>query len=808
MGGRAAAGAAVAVWCGLLLGAGLPLAGALALLVLLPPLALIAWRGPDRVGTLALLLAVALAAAARGSASRAALQHERACIGGADLVARIEGRITEPPLREAVEPLAVVAVERARPPLPPGTRLRLALPAGDRSEWGDRVFALARFGAPSPQRNPGGFDARAAADAAGLAGLGRALAARSEPARGLHAWPRATVARMRRGIESRLAAHLSPRARELIVPLVVGDRSAFPPERNASLKASGLVHLLALSGLHVAWLAALARGICASLGGGPTTRALGGGLCALLYLGIAGPIPSLARASATELAIACARLFDHALDPIQALALSVLALLVLAPPWALDLGFQLSCAATIGLVTIGPWLAARCGRMRPVLMPFVPTVSAQITAMPLLLLRFHALSWVGAFANLAAVPVCGLLLSAAWLAAVADAVLPGTARAWFGACEVLSALLSGVAECAARAPGALVPTGPDAAPPLLAGLGATLLALALPGPRGVPELRRPASPARVAAAGLGALAVGLALVLGATRAPLAPPSGRWWCVVLDVGQGDATAIGCGGRWWLVDAGPRSPLRDAGESVVLPFLRWAAVRRLEGLVLTHDDGDHTGGARAVLRGAWVARVWASPPFEGVPGPGPRFGASFIARGDTLARAPLIVARWPPRPGDPSAAGIHADNAAGLVLEAGDERGRLLLAADVDSTVEDSLAVTPGVALLKVAHHGSGSSSGALFLARLRPRTALLSVGAHNPFGHPDAGALRRLIGCGAALCRTDHEGALWFELSEEGVHRIDWRAGEPLASAAARGPRDAREAAAESHAALARTEARW
>ena len=92
--------------------------------------------------------------------------------------------------------------------------------------------------------------------------------------------------------------------------------------------------------------------------------------------------------------------------------------------------------------------------------------------------------------------------------------------------------------------------------------------------------------------------------------------------------------------------------------------------------------------------------------------------------------------------------------------------------------------------------------------MRPRTAALSVGAHNPFGHPDAGALRRLIECGAVLCRTDREGALWFELSEEGVRRIDWRAGEPLSSAEARDPRDAREAAAECRAALARTEARW
>jgi competence protein ComEC len=135
--------------------------------------------------------------------------------------------------------------------------------------------------------------------------------------------------------------------------------------------------------------------------------------------------------------------------------------------------------------------------------------------------------------------------------------------------------------------------------------------------------------------------------------------------------------------------------------------------------------------------------------------------------------------------------------------------VLLAADVDSTVEALLAPAPGVALLKVAHHGSGSSSGARFLARLRPRIAALSVGAHNPFGHPDAGALHRLRASGVEILRTDREGALWFELSEEGVRRVEWRAGEPLAGEWSSGDGEARAAVvSEQRAALARAAPRW
>ena len=134
---------------------------------------------------------------------------------------------------------------------------------------------------------------------------------------------------------------------------------------DAALRASGLVHLLALSGLHVAWLAGVARALAAIAGGGVFARAMAGALAAGGYALVAGPIPSLARAVVAEgvSALACAA--RRAADPIQSLALAPLVLLACAPAWAGDLGFQLSCAATLGLVAIGgPWSAATRGLPR------------------------------------------------------------------------------------------------------------------------------------------------------------------------------------------------------------------------------------------------------------------------------------------------------------------------------------------------------------------------------------------------------------------------------------------------------------
>jgi competence protein ComEC len=787
MGGRSAVAAAVGVWLGILWGTTAGVFWVTALVAVSLGFGWLALRAPSRVGTLALLIALTLAGAARGGAHQRAIDVRRATLPDRDRPIWIEGRLVEPPPRESGEPAAVVSVTAARPPIVRGSRVRLRFPAGSDVEWGDEVRALARIEAPDTCRNPGGYDARAAADAGGIVASGRALVVERRASSILHRWPRATATRWRRAIERRLDAGLSPGARELVVPLVIGDRSALPTDLNARLRASGLIHLLALSGLHVVWLASLARGGCAALGGGPRARALAGALCAATYAGIAGPLPSLLRAAVTETLVALARGAGRALDPMQSLATGALLLLAVAPGWARDVGFQLSCAATLGLVAIGPWLLDRAGRARGWVAAFVPTVSAQVTALPILLASFHAVSWVGALANLAAVPVCGLLLTAAWLAAVLELLVPGAGARVFGACEVLALALRTIVTTASAAPAALVSAGGERGVAVVAGVGAALLVTTLLPTRSLAARSRRASIIRTAAGWLGAFALLLALVLVATARPLRPPPGRAWVVFLDVGQGDAIALGFHEGWWLVDAGPHTPHFDAGESIVAPFFRWAGVRRLEAMVLTHDDGDHTGGAMAVERALRVSRVLAAPAFAGVPGPGARFHASTVARGDTLHRGPAVIVLWPPRPGSPSGADsawspsmslTSPDNAAGIVLEIGTGAARMVLLADVDSLVEQRLSIAPGVAVLKLGHHGSASSSGAAFLLAVRPRTAVISVGVRNRFGHPAPAVLERVRASRATLARTDLAGALWFELGPRGVEPVDWRHDEP------------------------------
>ena len=775
MGGRTALAPAIAIWLGLCAGKGLPGIGIAVCATLAIGVAALAHRAGPRFGSVLLCVACLGAACARGGAHARRLSTASLGVFLDTRPQWVRGVVADHPWLESGEPAAIVEVRRAeRCAALAGTRIRLWLPPGSDMEWGDPVEALAQLEPAAPRRVPGGFDARAAAQAQGLVAQGRALALRrtSRPA----SLVRATLVRWRRGVEEVLRRRLTPQAREIVTPLVIGDRSGVSAELAAGFQASGLTHLLALSGLHVVWMAGVARGLVALLGGGMVARAWAGALCAALYLGIAGPLPSLVRAAGAEWLMAWARARDRAIDPAQALAVQAAFTLALVPGWAGDLGFQLSCVATLGLVTIGsgarelvfPGARLPSALWRAVL----PTMAAQTTAVPLLIARFHALPWTTLGANLLAVPICELLLASAWLGALVDALVPGGAGVAFGACEALSSALRWVVGRAAGAPVALWPTGHSAALPWLAAVGATALAWALAGPRTIDD--RASEGARRWWAGMvGSLAVVLTLLLAAATRPSRPSPDRWWAVVLDVGQGDAIALGLPDGWWLVDAGPASARLDAGRAALLPFFRWIGARSLDTVVLTHAHLDHVGGAASLLSTLAARRLVLR---EGMRAP-PGVSAASVREavlGETLrVGAPPIVVRWPP-------AGMRArdENAISMALEIGSGERRALLAADVDSTIEASLEVTK-LALLKVAHHGAGASSGVAALEAWRPSVAVISCGRHNPFGHPDVGALGRLAAAGASVHRTDREGTLWFEIGPRGIVQIDWRSDPPF-----------------------------
>jgi competence protein ComEC len=277
--------------------------------------------------------------------------------------------------------------------------------------------------------------------------------------------------------------------------------------------------------------------------------------------------------------------------------------------------------------------------------------------------------------------------------------------------------------------------------------------------------------------GWPARAVGLAAVLPIFVWPAARPAGgELWITALDVGQGSALLVESSDRRWLYDAGPRySNESDAGERVLLPYLRFRGIDRLDGLIVSHLDGDHSGGAASVLRALEVDRVISSMP----PGHAALGGRNAVERceaGAAWTSGPLVFAVLHPRAED--YARRRTTNAMSCVVTVSLGSTRLLLTGDVPAA-EESAIVAREPALratwLAAPHHGSRSSSSTRLLEALAPDWAVAQAGYRNRFGHPDPEVVARYRAQGIRLLRTDHSGALQWRFRADGRATVDsWR----------------------------------
>ena len=640
---------------------------------------------------------------------------------------------------------------------------------------GQRWAFTLRLKAPHGGRNPHGFDYELWLWDQGVQATGYVRSsAHDTPPRLLSETAAYPLARLRQHVRQRIDARLNnegvsdsaadlgsgPGVAGLLAALVVGDQAAIERGDWEAFRATGLAHLVSISGLHitmfawaavalVGWLWRRSQRLCLWF---PAPRAalLGGVALACAYAAFSGWGIPAQRTCAMLVLFGAVRWLG--LRWPWPMVWSIAAALVVAlDPWGLlQAGFWLSFWAVAVLFASdgardpvrggdSPHWRRMLGHLRALAHEqWVVTLALA----PLTLFIFGQVSLVGLVANLFAVPWVTLVLTPL---AMGGVVLPPL----WDAAALAAQLFLALARWLAAWPGAALamPLAPWWLP--LTGLvGAAALVL-------------PWRPA------LRCAGVPLVLCMLLWQPPPAPP-GEFTLLAADIGQGNAVLVQTAHHALLYDSGPRYGLdSDAGNRVLVPLLQALGVR-LDWLVLSHRDSDHTGGAAALVRAQAQLRLLSS-----------------VNPADPLARlAPLVRCEagqhweWDgvqftvlhPRTQDYSGPADKAPkpNALSCVLRISNGHSSVLLTGDIERTQEAALLRDPEVLhadVLLVPHHGSKTSSSEAFIDAVAPRWALVQSGYRNRYGHPAAPVVDRYRARGIALLDSPHCGAMHWRSAQ-------------------------------------------
>ena len=561
----------------------------------------------------------------------------------------------------------------------------------------------------------------------------------------------------------------------LAAGILFGTRSRLPSDLTEDMQATGTSHLVAVSGQNVVLLAALLMGTLAWLIG--RRPAAWTALVAILfYAALVGAQPSVVRAAIMGGLYVVAIALGRRNTAFVAMGMAAALMTAHDPQIVHDVSFQLSFAATLGLILLTSPLAAAFERLAsriPAIsdFPLTPmfldvatmTLAATAFTLPILAINFQRVSLAAPIANLFAVPAFVAVAATSGVAAVTGLILPGDAGfmawvAWPPAAYMIAVirLFAGLPVASTEIPGVHA----EHAIAYYAVLGGLIWLLTRVPPERV-ERSQPASfrPRRLVPAAALAIVLCLASAL-LWLAASAPESGHLTVTFLDVGQGDAILIeGPDGHRILVDGGPSGETIAAALGRRLPFHD----RRLDMIVLTHPQQDHLGGLPDVLEQYDVRSVLANSrqadsgaylawrdalDTSGIP-------PLAAARGQTIdLGGGAVVSVLSPGPNDYPV----SVNDSSLVLRITMADISFLLTGDITEVGESALVASGSdlrTTVLKVAHHGSKTSTSLDFLERAKPTIDVISVGAGNRYGHPVPEILERLEG--DLVLRTDEHG---------------------------------------------------
>ncbi len=619
---------------------------------------------------------------------------------------------------------------------------------------GERWRLRARLSRPHGYQNPGGFDYEGHLFRNRIRARGY-VRAELTPERLDDASIRYAVDRVREQLGERIATLIPESGMQgFVVALANGDERRIDESQWRVLRATGTVHLVAISGLHISLIGGIVfflvrflwalPGVTVQWVPAPVVAAVAALIAATGYAALAGFVVPTQRAL-IMLAVAMGGiLLRRRFAASQLLAAALMAVLVYDPLSVMAPGFWLSFGAVAILLFVASgddksWWH-RLGYLQ---------LAVALGMLPLLLALFGQVSLVSPLANMIAIPVFDMAAVPLTLLGIATlAMSDSMATLCFKFAAQLLEWLWPALEWLGRLPHA---QWTQQAPPAWA-LGCALVGVAvLLAPRGWP------------ARWIGAVWL---LPLFLIR-PASPANGEIWFTLLDVGQGLSAVVRTQNHVLVYDTGPRlSETFNTGDVVVVPYLRAQEVEAVDTLVISHADNDHRGGAESLLHSTSVGRVLSSAPE--LPYSSESCVNGMRWRWDGV-EFEMLHPKTPER---------NAHNNSSCVLMIRSPHGSVLLPGDVEKRGEQCLLAQHrgrlAADILVAPHHGSKTSSHDDFVDAVRPAQVLFPVGYRNRFRHPNPVVVERYAATGAQLYDSASAGALEFQLDAQGIRHSAYR----------------------------------
>lgn len=552
---------------------------------------------------------------------------------------------------------------------------------------------------------------------------------------------------LRKALSDQINALFPPDTAPFACGILLGDDSQLDYRTDTALSVSGVRHIVAVSGLHVSILCALLMALTLRR---RTLACLLGLPLLALFAAVAGFTPSVVRACISSALMLIAALCMREFDAPTALAASAVIMLAYNPWVITSVSFQLSVGSVSGILLfcekINDWLTERLirkkyGRVRKrILAAFCASVAMSLSAVsistPLVAWHFGVVSLVSVLSNLLVVWAITFIFAGILAACALGAVWLPAGSALAGIVSWLIRYVAGTARMLASFPLAAVYTCSAFIAAWLVAVYAMLAVFA------IRRIKRP---------GLFASCAALALCVALLLSWLTPLADTYSVTVLDVGQGQCILLQSKGRVYMVDCG--GDYDAAAADTAAQTLMSQGIFRLDGLILTHFDRDHIGGAEYLLQRIPADSIFLPQGWEGRFSPQ---GAVIpVVRDMHLSAGSAEIWLYA---GDPSA----SDNDSGICVLYHTEKCDILITGDLSESGERALlerASLPHLTLLVAGHHGAKTSTSVRLLEATQPDCVAISVGANNAYGHPSDELLQRLAAFGCEILRTDTQGTI-------------------------------------------------